>query len=189
MKLNNKYYVMRHGRALSNKKDIVICWPERGRFPLTSEGREQVRESREQLVDKKIDLIFASDLLRTKQTAELVGQRLKIKPKYDKRLREYNMGVLNGKPTHELVDYFKDQLERFKKKPKNGETYADIIKRLSAFLKEIDKKYKDKNILIVTHQVPAIMLIAIADNLSRRKTFEKFLKLDKIKTAEIRKLN
>ena len=28
MKLNNKYYLLRHGEAKSNVKNVVSCWPE-----------------------------------------------------------------------------------------------------------------------------------------------------------------
>lgn len=179
---------MRHGQALSNVKQIIDCWPEKGRFPLTEEGKKQVKDSAQKLVDKKIDLIFASDLLRTTQTADIVGKLLKIKPKYDKRLREYNVGVLNGRPVSELVEFLEDQLKRFKLKPKKGETYSEIVKRMLSFLKDIDKKHKGKNILVISHQVPIILLLAKIEGLSRKLIFEKYLKIDKIKTAEVREL-
>ena len=143
---------MRHGQAISNTKDIVSCWPEKFYNPLTELGKQQVRESAEKLKNKKIDLIFSSDLLRAQQTAGTVAKLLKIKIKFDKRLREQNSGVFNGQPMSRLKTFFgKRGLRRFKIKPRNGETYVDIEKRMLDCIKSIDEKFKGKNILIVSH--------------------------------------
>ena len=55
MKLNNKYYIMRHGQAISNAKAVCSCWPEKFHNPLTILGEEEVREAAEKL-KKKLDL-------------------------------------------------------------------------------------------------------------------------------------
>ena len=63
MKLNNKYYVLRHGEAVSNVKDIVSCWPEKFNNPLTKKGVVKINRAASQLEKKKIDLIFHSSIL------------------------------------------------------------------------------------------------------------------------------
>ena len=63
MKLRNKYYIMRHGQAISNVKALCSSWPETFYNPLTKTGRETVEESAWKLMGKNIDLIFASPLL------------------------------------------------------------------------------------------------------------------------------
>ena len=67
MELNNKYYLLRHGEAVSNAKNIASSWPEKFNNPLTKRSKEKIIEAAEELENKKIDLIFASDLLRTKK--------------------------------------------------------------------------------------------------------------------------
>jgi broad specificity phosphatase PhoE len=159
MEFNNKYYILRHGEALSNVKDVLSCWPEKFNNPLTEKGEQQIKKSAKELRDKSIDMIFSSDLLRARETAEIVGKELNIKPKLDKRLREQNVGVLNGQPIEKIREFFGERrTERFKLKPKKGERYVDIEKRMASFIKDIDKKYKRKNILIVSHELPLIML-------------------------------
>ena len=103
MKLKNKYYLLRHGEAVSNVKSIVSSWPEKFKNPLTGAGRKIVRQVAKKLKDKNIDLIFASDLLRTRQTAEIVGKALKLDLTFDARLREISFGALNGRPSEELL--------------------------------------------------------------------------------------
>ena len=105
MKLKNKYYVLRHGEAVSNVKSINSSWPEKFRNPITRKGREQVKKSLKKLKNKNIDIIFYSDLLRTKQTAEVAAKTLNsykfdkssttfkdLKVVLDKRLREIGFG-------------------------------------------------------------------------------------------------
>src|SRR3989344_4024628 len=101
-KLNNQYYMLRHGEAISNAKDIISSWSETFENPLTERGVEMIKEAANILKLKNIDLIFASDVLRTKQTAEIVGQALGLPVQFDERLREIGFGSMNGKPTEEL---------------------------------------------------------------------------------------
>ena len=77
-KLNNKYYLLRHGEALSNVKNVVSSWPETFKNPLTAKGKEQIAESAKKLKSKGVNLIFASDLLRTKQSADIVAKALNL---------------------------------------------------------------------------------------------------------------
>lgn len=187
MKLNNKYYIMRHGQATSNVKDIVSCWPEKFYNSLTEHGMAQAKATAQELKSKKINLIFCSPLLRTKETAEIVGKELDLRPKTDKRLKEQNAGVFNGLPFQNLKDFFgKRSIQRFKVRPKNGETYIDIQKRMLNFLKAVDKKYKNKNILIVSHELPLILLQISVNGLPKKDFFKKNIDMN---TAELRKLN
>lgn len=185
MKLKNRYLLLRHGEALSNAKNIISSWPEKHRFPLTKKGKAQVKQAAKALKKQGVDFIFSSDLLRTKQTAEIIGKFLKINPAYDKRLREYDFGVLNGSAIEYFHSLFSDQLKRFYLKPEKGETYNDIIERMQFFLKEKERKHKGKNILIVSHQLPIILILGKTEGLSNKKIYEKYIKTDRIKNGEI----
>jgi len=185
--MNNKYFLLRHGEALSNKKRMISCWPEKSRFPLTRKGIKQIKVVSEKLKKEKIDLIFASDILRTRQTAEIVGKKLGIKLKIDKRLREYNVGIFNGDLIKYLEEFFTNEYERFEIRPPGGETYTEIKKRMYNFLKDIDKKYSGKTILIISHEGPFTMLIGAVMGFSNQKILE-YRKRSKIKVGELRKL-
>ncbi len=159
MKLNNKYYVLRHGEAVSNVKNIVSCWPEKFDNPLTEDGVSKIKRAAEKLKTKNIDLIFTSPLLRTEQTAGIIAEAIEIKPKTDKRLRELGFGVFNGQPLDKFVKFFNSREERLERKVSGGENYMDVMSRAWNFFQEIDKKYKGKNILIISHQVPILLLL------------------------------
>ena len=189
MKLKNKYYIMRHGQAISNVRAICSCWPEKFRNPLTKEGKEVAEESLKKLLDKKIDLIFSSPLLRTMETAGIAGKLLKLKPRPDKRLREIDFGIFNYGPLQKMWKHFKDEQERIRKRPPKGKNYAEILKRMCDFLKSTDKKYKGKNILIVSHEGPLFLLQGKVMGLSLKETIRKFPLEKRIHKGEIRELN
>ncbi len=180
---------MRHGQATSNVRAVCSCWPEKFKNPLTKLGKEMVKESAEKLRDKNIDLIFASPLLRTKQTAEIAGKLLKIKPKYDKRLKEIGFGIFNGESLEKMWKYFKTESERIRQRPPKGETYPEISERMMSFLKDTDKKYKNKNILIVSHEGPLFLLQGKIVGLSLKETIKKSPLEKRIHKGEIRELN
>jgi broad specificity phosphatase PhoE len=152
MKLNNTYYIFRHGEAVSNKKNVSSSWPEKFFNPLTFRGKQQIKRVIPRIKKLKIDLIFSSDILRTKQTAEIIAKVLKLRVKFDKKLREINTGIFNGGPLDKWYEFYRQNTEFFIKKPKNGgENYREVKERAKNFLKKIDKKYKNKKILIVGH--------------------------------------
>ena len=182
MQLRNTYFILRHGESRSNKERFVSSWPEKKYNPLTLKGRKQVKQVIKKL--KNIDLIFSSDLLRTKQTAEIIAKELDLKINFDKRLREIDTGDLNSKSAKEWYEYFGNK-DRARKRPVNGENRKDVMNRINNFLKSINKKYKNKRILIIGHGDILISFHGIAKSLSVKKTFNLF---NEFKNAELRKL-
>lgn len=190
MKLNNKYYILRHGQSLSNVMGIVSSWPEKFDNPLTKKGKQEIEKAAEYLKDKNIDLIFSSDLLRTRQTADIVANSLGVKPEFDIRLREINFGSMNEKPIKEWYDYFSTEEEKIAKSPGGAENYQDVSKRMHDFLKELDEKFSKKNILIISHQSPLSLLEWQVEGLSIAEGIKEFPeKTGRIKNGEVRELN
>jgi len=191
MKLRNKYYIMRHGQALSNVKAMCSCWPEKFHNPLTRLGRKAVKESAGKFKKsgKTVDLIFASPLLRTQQTAEVVEKILKVKPKTDKRLREIGFGEYNGKKLEGMWKSFKNEEDRINKGADGGETYVQILDRMEDVIKDIEKKYKDKTVMLISSEGPLFLLQGKFMGLTIKQTIEKFPLDKRIHKGEIRELN
>ncbi len=187
MRVNNKYFILRHGQAVSNVKEIASCWPEKTKFPLTKKGKVQIKTAAEKLKEKKINLIFSSDILRTKQTAEIVSEKLEIEPKYDKRLREYDVGIFNDRPLSEFREFLVDK-DRLKIASPKGENYTKIAERMFDFFKELEKKYSGKTILIISHQVPLTLLEAKLKGVSDEEYYKRFSRGKRIKPGELRKI-
>jgi isoleucyl-tRNA synthetase len=160
----NAYYVIRHGESEANANGIVSYKPE-DHYPLTERGRTQVSAAAVKLKSKGIDLIIASPVMRTKETAAIVAEAIGIDAKdivYDARIAEVNTGDFNGRPIEDYRTYFIDTLEKFTKCPPNGETLEEMKSRVAEFLYETDAKYQGKTILFVTHEYTAWMMEAAA---------------------------
>lgn len=198
LKLKNKYFILRHGESPVNLKGLVSCWPEKIYSPLTRKGVKQIKEAAKELKNKQIDLIFSSDILRTKQTAGIVAKEFGLKIKFDKRLRDVDLGILNGQHINkagkfwikegEKLSYLEYYKRRFTIAPLKGENYVDIEKRMMDFLKDAEKKYKGENILVVGHKRPLTLLEKMVLGWSRKKFIENIIKDKEMKNGEIRKL-
>jgi isoleucyl-tRNA synthetase len=147
----NKFYFARHGEAESNLQGIHVNYPEPTPIHLTPAGIAQAQLMAERIKDAGgVDLIFASDLTRTKETAEISSKLNGVEIIYDPRLREYNLGVLNGHKLEEFHQSFPAE-KRWQTAPEGGETYLELQNRMLDFIAEINAKYNGKRILVVTH--------------------------------------
>jgi isoleucyl-tRNA synthetase len=165
----NRYFLQRHGQAETNATDTLSCYPEPKAFHLTEKGRDQVALAAKELSTKKIDLIFASDILRTKETAETIAKELGLPIVFDERLRELAFGRFNGGPEAEYKEA-RNGIDRFETAPaENAESLNDVRRRMVAFFKEIDAAHHGKNILIVSHGDPLWMLQTVFRGLSKEE--------------------
>jgi broad specificity phosphatase PhoE len=189
-KLKNRYFILRHGQTIYQvkKKKQVYNWPDKPPVRLTKKGERQIKKAAKMLKGEKIDLIYSSDIFRTRQTAKIVSKEIGLKVSFDKRLRDINLGVYHGRLKKEFYYDFPNRKKRFDEKPPKGESWNDVRKRLLIFLGEIDKKYRNKNILIISHGDPLWLLEGIIKKLSNEKLLKKASMGNYIKVGEFRKL-
>ncbi|MCX6736699.1 MAG: class I tRNA ligase family protein [Candidatus Parcubacteria bacterium] len=151
---NTNFYYLRHGQADSNVEDFASSYPEKRPNHLTIKGKKDVEESVNKIKDFKIDLIISSDLDRTKETAEIAGKILNVPVAFDERLREVDMGELNGLENEKQRHLFTSFCEKFKKNLPGGENLKEVSKRMIQAMSEAKVKYSNKNILFVSHGDP-----------------------------------
>lgn len=149
------FILARHGQAESNKNGFCSSYPEPTLNPLTERGRKDAESAAKKIKKefKKIDAIYSSDLLRARETAQILADELKVKNIiFDNRLRETDFGDFNGKPVEEYRGHFKSFKDRFLNPAPNGESWSDVSKRVGSFVKEIKEKHIGKNVIVVSHQ-------------------------------------
>ena len=155
---SNTFYFMRHGEAELNVQKIVQTSLERDTHHLTENGRNIVAGSAEQLKSSGgIDLIYSSEFLRTRETAEIMKEKTGAKMIVDRRLDELNCGSYNGR-LYEEFDHDFPQATRWTKMPAGGETWTQAQKRLVEAINEINQQNTSKRILIVSHGDPLMIL-------------------------------
>jgi len=190
-KSGNKYFVMRHGESEGNLGKLVsVSYGKEDN--LTKNGGKQVKESSLRLKNEKIDLIFSSPIERARETAEIACSTLdldKNKIIVDDRLREMTIPDYEGKKWTEFRNDFPNTEENFYNIKKNNESYNDVKKRVMDFFYDINKKYDNKNILIITHAGPIWLAVSGAMGFDAKESLN-IKSIDTSgKNAEYRKLD
>ena len=122
-------YIIRHGQTDWNLEKKMIGQID---VSLNQTGKEQAKLSINQLSALKIDEIIASDLARTKETADIINASLHLPISFDARLRERNYGDLEGVSEKDISQ---EQWKIFNKDPHamHAESPEDLYKRVKSF--------------------------------------------------------
>lgn len=147
------FYLVRHGAtALNNdvnvSQDKIRGWLDP---PLVEAGREHAAETGKKLRSKGIQIIISSDLKRAKETAEIVGKEIGVKPIFSRKLRPWDLGELTGQSTKKAIP----KIAEYVKEPDviipKGESFNSFLLRAFAGLADAFDQAGDKKLCIVTH--------------------------------------
>ncbi len=192
-KSGNRYFVMRHGEAENNIQEDVFHEEEELRAKLTEKGKGQIKDSSKNF-KAKVDAVFCSTMVRAKETAELFCEQInfpKDKVIYDERIKEWTPSTLfEGKQRISFKEYYDYKyLDHPDEVLPGGESFAQVIKRVGDFIYEINSKYSNKNILIISHGNATSALSFIVGGFSLDSLSSKNNPLIYLKNAEIREFN
>ncbi|MBO1266114.1 histidine phosphatase family protein [Proteiniclasticum sp. SCR006] len=142
---------VQHTQSMHHLNGMVGSWTD---WPLSDKGKEQAETMGERLkkeTEGKEFLLYSSDLLRAKETAEIIGKHLGIKPIFKEVLRERNLGKAVGKSVAWLRENQQCQEKTVDDRLfSDAESRRDVWNRLKDFYESI---LADENeyILIVSH--------------------------------------
>lgn len=157
-KRGNTYWLMRHGQATANLTQTISMTVDDPSH-LTEEGRRSVEAVAGALKKIGIDHIVSSDLIRTKETAEVIGGATGAEVVFDPRLRELNHGDFHGKKVPDYIAYYDTRgLNRVDHAVEGGEKIPDLRQRVMAVLRDLETRHRGKRILIVSHGDPLWVL-------------------------------
>lgn len=165
--MTNTIYIVRHGQTEWN---LLGKTQGHGNSDLTPKGIEQAELLADSMTKYPIDYIYSSDLGRAYQTAEIIGNKLNIEVEKTEALREMNFGTWEGRIIKDIIEEDPELYKMWRNEPHlakipQGETLSQIKERTDAFIKEINKKYDGKHIVLVTHSLCArIMLLSFLDS-------------------------
>ena len=163
----NTFYIVRHGQTNWN---ILGKTQGHGNSDLTEQGVNQAKELADNIIKYPIDFIYSSDLGRAVQTAEILGEKLNLKVEKTEALREMGFGVWEGRLIEEIKKDYADIYTTWRNEPHlvnipKGETLHIIKERVDEFIKELNEKYDNKHIMLVTHSVTVrVMLLSFLNS-------------------------
>lgn len=153
-----RLYFVRHGESeanvanqFSNKQDEI--------HPLTPKGRQQAQVLADKLRDIKFAAMYASPILRARQTAEIINAPHGLEIKISPAIREHDAGDLEGRSDPAAWQEYQALFETWLVKHDldasipNGESYNQLRRRFAVFVSDIIQTFgeTDANVIVVAH--------------------------------------
>lgn len=153
--LRNHYWALRHGRSEANEQAVINSDPASGRagWRLTDAGADEVRESVQECpgLDKQT-LIYSSDFLRTRQSAEVARELIGAAPVVeDARLRERGFGQYERGPNGIYREIWHRDAADTSQHHNDVEPVDSVLERTTDLVRELETKYDGRTILLVSH--------------------------------------
>ncbi|HEY2241208.1 MAG TPA: histidine phosphatase family protein [Streptosporangiaceae bacterium] len=159
---SSSLWLVRHGQSAWNVAGRI-----QGQSPragsLTPAGRDQAELAARQLAGLApgARAVVASDLARTAETAAIIAGRLGLPLQFDPRLREQDLGQLEGtrsvaddgprgRPGDVIDQFWDDPYLR----PPGGETVAELYWRVHGTLSRLAENRPGPDLIVVTHGGP-----------------------------------
>jgi len=148
-------YLLRHGESLANVKRVFAVQKED--LSLSEAGVKEASGQADLLKTIGFGCIYTSPLLRARQTANILAQKLSCTVVVSDSLTEVNVGVLDGKsqdsPRSQAL--YKSVLRGWELGHANlgfpnGETLSEVERRFGGFLDGVESK-EEKCVLVIGH--------------------------------------
>lgn len=148
----------RHGESEANVQEVFWNQPEG--YGLTEAGRAQAHALAGTLDATRFAALYASPVLRARQTAEILGGRLGLTPEIADGLREWHVGVIEGRTYADETRGLHRQAmsqwlyhSNYDARIEGGESYRDMVARFDPLIARLRDAYEgsDSNVLLVSH--------------------------------------
>ena len=153
-----RLYFARHGESEANVQEVFSIHPEM--YGLTDRGKGQAETLADNLSGVDFTVLYCSPVLRAVQTAGIVAARLCLAYEIEDGLREYDVGILEGrrysKATEEIYWQVTAQwmeAMNWDARIEGGESYNDIAARFMPFIRRLESDHRgtEANILSISH--------------------------------------
>jgi broad specificity phosphatase PhoE/ribonuclease HI len=170
-------HLLRHGqtehtpeRRFSGRNDL----------PLSRTGRAEAEAAAARASGLGIEVIVASPLRRTRETAEIVAAPLGLPVEFDDDLVELDFGDIEGLTFEEAAKKHPLATRRFgtdvTTAAPGGESVIDVSARVARARRRILERHAGKSVLVVTHMMPIKLMLtaglAVAEDVVHRVFLE-----------------
>lgn len=134
-------YLVRHGETVDNANQIMQGQTQ---GELNENGVQQARAFSEQWKNKEIDIILASDLKRSIDTARIIAEPHQLEVLTTPLLRERDWGSYTGR----FIPDLKGEVW-----PDDIETLENLLSRAGEFIAYVKQTFPGKKVLAVGHGI------------------------------------
>jgi broad specificity phosphatase PhoE/8-oxo-dGTP pyrophosphatase MutT (NUDIX family) len=182
-------YVISHAKTRYNNpganKDRVQGWL---RVPIDAQGRKEAALLGEFLKREKIDELHSSDIVRSHQTAQIIGRVTGLKVNVSRKFRPWNLGSFAGHSSEHVVPKLKPFItEEPDAKVDGGEPFNTFKDRFIPALERLVKLAESgERVALVTHSRNVELIEGwLGGNGYRTKIDPKAITSDKIQPATV----
>ncbi len=158
-------YFIRHGETILTP-DRKFSGSGEPNPPLTVTGLAQAGLVAEEIFKLKPEILIASPLKRTTQTAEVISERLGLPIIFDEAWYECDFGLWDGMSIDEVAHTYpieyKAWLASSAYAPPEGESYDALGWRVDEAIDKLVAKYPGKRVVVVTHNGVAKQAVRLA---------------------------
>lgn len=185
--------LVRHGESVGNVAatqaarsgvEVIPVETRDADTPLSPRGEDQARALGLWLgalpADEAPEAVWCSPYVRAAQTAAtaLDAARLTVPVRYDERLRDRELGILDRLTRTGVQRRFPQEDERRRLlgkmyyRPPGGESWADVALRLRAALGDLVRAEDGRRVLVVTHDATVMLLRYVLERLTEAELME-----------------
>lgn len=156
--------LVRHGQTAWNVGAGEERFRGRTDLPLDDTGQAQADAVAARLKHEPVAAIYASPLLRTRQTAAPLAERLGLPVQTHDGLLDINYGRFQGMIRSEAAEAYPSLLALWLNAPSqvrfpDGESLSDVQRRLLSFVDELATRHSGQTVVLVGHQIVNKVLV------------------------------
>jgi ribonuclease H / adenosylcobalamin/alpha-ribazole phosphatase len=156
-------HLLRHGQTEHTPERR---FSGRNELPLSRTGRAEAEAAAVRAAELGIEVIVASPLRRTRETAEIVAATLGLPVEFDDDLVELDFGDLEGLTSDEARAKHPLAARRFGADvtvaAPGGESIMDVSTRVARARRRLLARHVGRSVLVVSHVTPIKLLLAAA---------------------------
>ncbi|GAB4454289.1 MAG: alpha-ribazole phosphatase [Anaerolineae bacterium] len=158
-------YLIRHGETDWNAQGR---WMGHSIAALNDTGQAQARRVAARLAGAGLAALYASDTVRTLQTARAIAEATGLEIRPDPRLREMDVGVWQGHTraeieTNDPARYAARQRDPLNMPIPGGESWLDLVARVREAFDAITAAHRGACVAIVAHGGPIKAILYLLD--------------------------
>jgi probable phosphoglycerate mutase len=169
--MTTEIYCVRHGQSIHNQQQTIAGQLDSELTPL---GFEDARSVAAAIGRSDFEIVYCSDSLRARQTAETIMNTLQFScpVHYSPRIRELDYGRFTEKSVEEtfkILNYKRVPDQRYPE----GESFNDMQARVREFLTQLVDESAGKRILVAAHAGSIRIMAMLLDPAHRQEHLDR----------------